>query len=78
MEVIKTFIKTKKKKKEKKKWGKHIQDGEHLAEELQKYLCLYEKGNKRYKETEQTENVWRAVKQFLIVFLKTISDQATL
>ena len=76
MEVIKTFIKTKKKKK--KNRGKHIQDGEHLAEELQKYLCLYEKGNKRYKETEQKENVWRAVKQFLIVFLKTISDQATL
>ena len=45
------------------KWGKHIQDAEylaeelqnlqdaeHLAEELQKYLCLYEKGNKGYKE----------------------------
>ena len=35
-----------------KKWGKHIQDAECLAEELQKYPCLYENGNKGYKERE--------------------------
>ena len=40
VEVIKAFMKTKK------KMGKHIQDGERLAEELQKYPCLYKKGNK--------------------------------
>ena len=34
------------------KWGKHIQDDERLAEELQKYPCLYDKGNKGYKERE--------------------------
>ena len=32
--------------------GKHIQDPERLAEELQKYSWLYEKGNKGYKERE--------------------------
>ena len=32
------------------KWGKHIQDAEHLAEELQKYPCLNEKGIKGYQE----------------------------
>ena len=51
------------------KWGKHIQDTEHLAEELQKYPCLYEKGNKGCKERDRKENAWRAVEQFLIVFL---------
>ena len=49
--------------------GKHIQDAEHLAEELQKYPCLYEKRNKGYKERDRKENAWRAVEQFLIVFL---------
>ena len=28
-----------------KKWGKHMQHAESLAEELQKYSCLCEKGN---------------------------------
>ena len=51
------------------KSGKHIKDAEHLAEELQKYPCLYEKGNKGYEEIDQKENAWRAVKQFQIVFL---------
>ena len=46
-----------------------MQDGEHLAEELQKYSCLYEKGNKGYIERDQKENALRAVEQFLIVFL---------
>ena len=50
------------------KWEKHIQDAERLAEKLQKCPCLYEKGNKIYKERGQKENVWRAVGQFLIVF----------
>ena len=30
----------------------HIQDPERMAHELQKYPCLYEKGNKGYKERE--------------------------
>ena len=56
----------------------HIQDAEGLAEELQKYPCLYEKGNKGYKERDLKENTWRAVEQFLIGFLWTIRDQAIL
>ena len=40
-----------------------------LAEELQKYPCLYELGNKGYEERDQKENAWRAVEQFLIAFL---------
>ena len=32
--------------------GKHTQDAERLVEELQKCPCLYEKGNKGYKERE--------------------------
>ena len=32
------------------KWGKHIQDDEGLADELQTYPCLYQKGKKGYKE----------------------------
>ena len=47
----------------------HIQDADRLAEELQKYPCLYEKGNNRYKETDRKKNAWRAVEQFLIGFL---------
>ena len=42
MEVIKVFMK------KKRIWEKHIQDiqdVEHLAGELQKYPCLYEKEN---------------------------------
>ena len=29
-----------------------MQDAERLAQELQKYPCLYEKGNKGHKERE--------------------------
>ena len=61
-----------------KKMGKHIKDDKHLAEELQTYLCLYEKGNKGYKERHRKENTWRTVEKFLIVFLWTIKDQAIL
>ena len=59
MEVIKAFYKNGK---------KQIQNAERLAEELQKYLCLYEKGNKGFKEIDRKANAWRAVEQFLIVF----------
>ena len=51
------------------KWGKQKQDAERLAKELQKHPCLYEKGNKGYEEIDRKENAWRAVEQFLIVFL---------
>ena len=47
------------------KRGKHIQDAERLAEELQRQPCLYEKGNKGYKERDRKEKV----EQLLIVFL---------
>ena len=46
-----------------------MQDTRRLAEALQKYPCLYEKGNKGYKEIDRKENGWRAVEQFLIGFL---------
>ena len=48
-----------------------MQDAERLAQELQKYPCLYEKGNKGHKERERDrkETAWRAVEQFLMVFL---------
>ena len=52
-----------------KETGENIQDAERLAEKLQKYLCLYEKGNKGYKERDRKGNAWRAVEPFLIVFL---------
>ena len=52
----------------------HIQDVERLAEEPQKHPCLYEKGNKGYKERDRKENALKAVKQFLIGLLWTIRD----
>ena len=65
MEVIKTFIKTK-------------ENGENIYKMLNVWLrsyrsilCLYEKGNKGYNERDRKVNVWRAVEQFLIVFLLT-------
>ena len=64
MEVIKPFMKTKENGAE-----KDIQDDKCLAEDLQNYPCLYEKGNKIHKEKDQEENAWRTVEQFLIVFL---------
>ena len=33
-----------------------MEDNERLIEALQKYPCLYEKGNKEYKERNQEEN----------------------
>ena len=53
----------------KKKIGKHIQGAEHLAGELLKYPCLQEKRSKGYKEIDWAENAWKAVEQFLILFL---------
>ena len=32
---------------------------------FRKYHCLYEEGNKGYKEGDREENAWRAVKQKL-------------
>ena len=55
-----------------------MQDAERLAEELQKYPCLYEKGNKGCKERDRNENAWRTVEPFLIIFLCTIRNQAIL
>ena len=49
--------------------GKHIQDDQRLAEELQKYPYLYERGNKGHKEGEWEEIALRTLEQFLIVFL---------
>ena len=46
-----------------------MQDADRLAEELQKYPCLYENGNKGNKERDRKENAWRAVESFLKVFL---------
>ena len=63
MKVTKAFMKTKE------NGGKHTEDAERLAEELQKYPCLYEKGKKGYKEIDRKRNAWRVVEQFLIVFL---------
>ena len=60
------------------KWRKNIQDDESLAEELQKYPCLYEKENKGYKARERKENARRVVEQVLIGFLRTIRNQAIL
>ena len=51
------------------KWEKHIQDAQHQAEELQKYPCLYEKGNKGYNERGGKKNAWRSAEQILIAFL---------
>ena len=85
MQVIREFIKTKESEENIYKrlnawvrypWG--ISDVEELTEELQKYPCLYEKGNKGYKERERErerdkkENAWRAIEQFLRVFLWNI------
>ena len=44
----------------------NIQDDERLAEELQKYPCLYEKGNKRYKERDWQENAWNSLAVFTV------------
>ena len=56
----------------------NIQDDNRLAEEVQKYPCLYDKGNKGYRERDRKENAWRAVElklgfeegnYFLLIYL---------
>ena len=37
--------------------GKTYKDAKRLAEELQKYRCLYEKGNKGCKERDRTKRL---------------------
>ena len=37
----------------------NVQDDEALADELQKYACLYDKSNKGYKELDRKKNAWR-------------------
>ena len=49
MKVIKAFMKTKE------NGGEHKEDAERLAEELQKYPCLYEKGKKRIQRDRPEE-----------------------
>ena len=41
-----------------------MQDDECLAEELETYPYLYEKGNTGYKERDWEENAWKTVEQF--------------
>ena len=36
------------------------------------------RGNKEYKERDRKDNAWKAARQFLVVFLSTIRDQAIL
>ena len=43
------------------KTKENVEDDERLTEELQKYPCLYEKGNKRYKKRDREKNTWRTV-----------------
>ena len=49
-----------------------MQDPEGLAEELQKYPCLYEKKDKGYKERDRKENTWRAAEQLISIHFKNI------
>ena len=51
--VMNFFLKERKK--NERKCGKHIQDSERLAEELQKHPCLNGKGNKEYRKRERPE-----------------------
>ena len=44
----------------------NIQDEERLAEEVQKYPCLYGKRNEGYKEKDRKENTWREGEQRLL------------
>ena len=40
-------------------------EDESLSNEVQKYLCLYDKGNKGYKERDRRSNAWRRVESEL-------------
>ena len=51
----------------------NIQDEERLAEEVQKYPCLYGKRNEGYKEKDRKENTWREGEQRLLNCVLTCS-----
>ena len=40
-------------------------EDESLSNEVQKYPCLYDKGNKGYKERDRRSNAWRRVESEL-------------
>ena len=40
-------------------------EDESLSNEVQKYPCLYDKGNKGYKERDRRPNAWRRVESEL-------------
>ena len=42
-----------------------IKDDEHLAEEVRKYTCLYDKTDKGYKEKERVTEAWKAIEETL-------------
>ena len=54
------------------KWGKHIQDDEgyeRLADELQTYPCLYQKGKKGYKERDGSKFLGEQLSSFKKIFM---------
>ena len=53
-----------------------MQDVERWLQEFQKYSCLYEKGNKGYKERDRKKNAWRAI--FKSVFMNNKGPSHTL
>ena len=61
-----------------KKMGKHIQDAERLAGELQKYPYLYEKGNKGYKERTEGKCLDSSWAVFISIFMDNKGRRHTL
>ena len=51
------------------KWGKHIQDDEGLADELQTYPCLYQKGKKGYKERGRSKFLGEQLSSLKKIFM---------
>ena len=43
----------------------NLRDDQKLAQEVQKYKCLYDKWNNGYKETDRVTNAWVAVEMAL-------------
>ena len=43
----------------------NLQEDERLAVEVEKYLCLYDKADKGYKEKDRKENAWRTIDEEL-------------
>ena len=39
----------------------NLQEDKYLAEEVQKYACLYDKGCKEYKSKTSVKNAWKKV-----------------